>query len=46
MTGPAFRADVEQFLAPALEPGAVVVLDSLAAPVPPGECTNYPNHCG
>jgi transposase len=31
MTGPAFRAYVEQFLAPALEPGAVVVLDNLPA---------------
>jgi transposase len=31
MTGPAFRAYVEQFLAPALSPGAVVVLDHLAA---------------
>ena len=31
MTGPAFRAYVEQFLAPALEPGDVVVLDNLAA---------------
>jgi transposase len=31
MTGPAFRADVAQFLAPALEPGDVVVLDNLAA---------------
>jgi transposase len=31
MTGPAFRADVEQFLAPALAPGDVVVLDNLAA---------------
>ena len=28
MTGPAFRAYVEQFLAPALEPGDVVVLDT------------------
>ena len=31
MTGPAFCAYVEQFLAPALEPGDVVVLDNLAA---------------
>jgi transposase len=31
MTGPAFRAYVEQFLAPALGPGDVVVLDNLAA---------------
>jgi transposase len=31
MTGMAFRAYVEQFLAPALEPGDVVVLDNLAA---------------
>ena len=31
MTGPAFRAYVEQFLAPALAPGDVVVLDNLAA---------------
>ena len=31
MTGLAFRAYVEQFLAPALEPGDVVVLDHLAA---------------
>ena len=31
MTGDAFRAYVEQFLAPALEPGDVVVLDNLAA---------------
>jgi transposase len=31
MTGPAFRAYVEQFLAPALEPGDVVVLDNLPA---------------
>ena len=31
MTGRAFRAYVEQFLAPALEPGDVVVLDNLAA---------------
>jgi transposase len=31
MTGIAFRAYVEQFLAPALEPGDVVVLDHLAA---------------
>jgi transposase len=31
MTGPAFRAYVEQFLAPALQPGDVVVLDNLAA---------------
>jgi transposase len=31
MTGVAFRAYVEQFLAPALEPGDVVVLDNLAA---------------
>jgi DDE superfamily endonuclease len=29
--GPAFRAYVEQFLAPALGPGDVVVLDNLAA---------------
>jgi transposase len=31
MTGPTFAAYVEQFLAPALEPGDVVVLDNLAA---------------
>jgi transposase len=31
MTGPAFRAYVEQFLAPSLTPGDVVVLDNLAA---------------
>jgi transposase len=31
MTGPAFCADVEQFLAPALAPGDVVVLDNLPA---------------
>jgi transposase len=31
MTGPAFCAYVEQFLAPALVPGDVVVLDNLAA---------------
>jgi transposase len=31
MTGTAFRAYVEQFLAPSLEPGDVVVLDNLAA---------------
>jgi transposase len=31
MTGAAFRADVEPFLAPALRPGDVVVLDDLAA---------------
>ena len=31
MTGTAFRAYVEQFLAPALSPGDVVVLDNLAA---------------
>jgi len=31
MTGLAFRAYVEQFLAPVLEPGDVVVLDNLAA---------------
>ena len=31
MTGDAFRAYIEQFLAPALEPGDVVVLDNLAA---------------
>jgi transposase len=31
MTGPAFRAYIEQVLAPALEPGDVVVLDNLAA---------------
>jgi transposase len=31
MTGIAFRAYVEQFLAPALEPGDVVVLDNLTA---------------
>ena len=30
MTGPAFRAYVEQFLAPAPQPGDVVVLDNLA----------------
>jgi transposase len=31
MTGAAFRAYVEQFLAPALAPRDVVVLDNLAA---------------
>ena len=31
INGPAFRAYVEQFLAPALHPGDVVVLDNLAA---------------
>jgi transposase len=31
ITGTAFRAYVEQFLAPALKPGDVVVLDNLAA---------------
>ena len=31
MSGPAFRAYIEQFLAPALGPGDVVVLDNLAA---------------
>jgi transposase len=31
ITGAAFRAYVEQFLAPALAPGDVVVLDNLAA---------------
>jgi transposase len=31
MTGPAFRAYVEQFLAPSLAPGDGVVLDNLAA---------------
>jgi transposase len=31
MTGPAFRAYVEQFLTPSLDPGDVVVLDNLAA---------------
>jgi transposase len=31
MTGPAFRAYVEQFLAPVLAPGDVVVLDNLTA---------------
>jgi transposase len=31
LTGPAFRAYVAQFLAPALQPGDVVVLDNLAA---------------
>ena len=31
ITGPAFRAYVEQFLAPALAPGDVVVLDTLPA---------------
>jgi transposase len=31
MTGAAFRAYVQQFLAPSLEPGDVVVLDNLAA---------------
>ncbi len=31
MTGPAFPAYVEQFLAPALRPGSVVVMDNLAA---------------
>ena len=30
MTGPVFRAYVEQFLAPSLQPGDVVVLDNLA----------------
>jgi len=31
MTGEAFRAYVEQFLAPALSPGDIVVMDNLAA---------------
>jgi transposase len=31
MTGEAFRAYVEQFLAPALAPGDVVVMDNLSA---------------
>jgi transposase len=31
MTGPIFRTYVEEFLAPALQPGDVVVLDNLAA---------------
>ena len=31
MTGEAFRAYVEQFLAPALSPGDVVIMDNLAA---------------
>jgi hypothetical protein len=31
MTGEAFRAYLEQFLAPALEPGDVLVMDNLAA---------------
>lgn len=31
MTGPTFRAYVEQFLAPSLAPGDVVVVDNLAA---------------
>ena len=31
MTGPIFRTYVEKFLAPALQPGDVVVLDNLAA---------------
>lgn len=31
MTGEAFRAYVEQFLAPALEPGDVVVMDNLSS---------------
>ncbi len=31
MTGPVFRAYVEQMLAPALAPGDVVVMDNLAA---------------
>lgn len=31
MTGPVFRAYIEQMLAPALSPGDVVVLDNLAA---------------
>jgi transposase len=31
MTGAAFRADVEQALAPALQPGDVVMMDNLAA---------------
>jgi hypothetical protein len=31
MTGPGFRAYAEEFLAPALVPGDVVVLDNLAA---------------
>jgi transposase len=31
MTGSAFRAYAEQFLAPALEPGDVVVMDNLSA---------------
>jgi transposase len=36
MNGDAFRAYVEQFLAPALSPGDVVVMDNLAAHKVPG----------
>ena len=36
MTGEAFRAYVEQFLAPALAPGDVVVMDNLSAHKVPG----------
>src|ERR687892_1515142 len=37
ITGPAFRAYVEQSLAPALESGDVVVLDNLGRRRPPGD---------
>ncbi len=38
MTGEAFLAYVEQFLAPSLSPGDVVVLDNLAAHKVAGYC--------
>lgn len=38
MTGEAFRAYAEQFLAPALLPGDVVVMDNLAAHKVAGVC--------
>ena len=44
MTGEVFRAYVEQMLAPALQPGDVVVLDNLAAGVPNEEILHsYPS---
>ena len=54
MTGEVFRAYVEQMLAPALQPGDVVVLDNLAAHKVAGvreaikavECRNYLKNCG
>jgi hypothetical protein len=42
MTGTAFRAYVEQFLAPALTPGDVVVLDNLAATRSPASARRSP----